>query len=118
MKIAVLGAGMVGRAIAEDLAISFEVTSFDKSSESLALLAQKAPSVKTEKLNLSESESYNKLLKPFDIVVTAVPGFMGFSILKQVIAAGKNVVDISFSPEDTLQLNMLAQENNVTAIVD
>lgn len=118
MKIAVLGAGMVGRAIAEDLAASFEVTSFDKSSESLALLAQKAASVKTEKLNLSESESYNKLLKPFDIVVTAVPGFMGFGILKQAIAAGKNVVDISFSPEDTLQLNTLAKENNVTAIVD
>ncbi len=118
MKIAVLGAGMVGRTIAEDLATSFEVTSFDKSRESLAILAQRAPSVKTQQYNLSEPGGYNALLKPFDMVVTAVPGFMGFGILKQVIEAGKNVVDISFSPEDTLQLDALAKEKNVTAIVD
>jgi saccharopine dehydrogenase-like NADP-dependent oxidoreductase len=118
MKIAVLGAGMVGRTIAEDLATSFEVTSFDKSYESLAILAQRAPAVKTQQYNLSEPGGYNALLKPFDMVVTAVPGFMGFGILKQVIEAGKNVVDISFSPEDTLQLDALAKEKNVTAIVD
>ncbi|HRN54994.1 MAG TPA: saccharopine dehydrogenase C-terminal domain-containing protein [Agriterribacter sp.] len=118
MKIAVLGAGMVGRAIAEDLATAFEVTAFDKSVESLALLAQKAPSVKTEQADLSGSTGYSALLQPFNIVVTAVPGFMGFGILKQVIAAGKNVVDISFSPENTLQLDTLAKEKNVTAIVD
>ncbi|HTN06055.1 saccharopine dehydrogenase family protein [Agriterribacter sp.] len=118
MKIAVLGAGMVGRTIAEDLAASFDVTSFDKSHASLALLAQRAPSVKTEEYNLFGTENYDVLLKPFDIVVTAVPGFMGFRILKQVIATGKDVVDISFSPENTLQLDALAKENNVTAIVD
>lgn len=118
MKIAVLGAGMVGRTIAEDLAATFEVTSFDKSTESLAILAQRAPSVKTQQYNLTEPGGYNALLKPFDMVVTAVPGFMGFGILKQVIEAGKNVVDISFSPEDTLQLDALAKEKNVTAIVD
>lgn len=118
MKIAVLGAGMVGRTIAEDLAATFEVTSFDKSRESLAVLAQRAPSVKTQQYNLTEPGGYNALLNPFDMVVTAVPGFMGFGILKQVIEAGKNVVDISFSPEDALQLDALAKEKNVTAIVD
>ncbi|HRP57487.1 saccharopine dehydrogenase C-terminal domain-containing protein [Agriterribacter sp.] len=118
MKIAVLGAGMVGRAIAEDLATTFDVTSFDKSPESLAVLAQRAPSVKTRQYNLSEHGEFNVLLEPFDMVVTAVPGFMGFNLLKQVIEAGKNVVDISFSPEDTLQLDALAKEKNITAIVD
>ena len=118
MKIAVLGAGMVGRTIAEDLAENFEVTSFDKSRQSLAILTQRAPSVKTQQYNLTEPGGYNALLNPFDIVVTAVPGFMGFDILKQVIEAGKNVVDISFSPEDSLQLDALAKEKNVTAIVD
>jgi saccharopine dehydrogenase-like NADP-dependent oxidoreductase len=118
MKIAVLGAGMVGRTIAEDLATSFDVTSFDKSGESLNVLAQRAPSIKTQQYNLLEPGGYNVLLKPFDMVVTAVPGFMGFAILKQVIEAGKNVVDISFSPEDTLQLDALAKEKNITAIVD
>src|SRR5690606_37773182 len=86
--------------------------------ESLDVLAQRAPSIKTQQYNLFEPGGYNVLLKPFDMVVTAVPGFMGFAILKQVIEAGKNVVDISFSPEDTLQLDALAKEKNITAIVD
>jgi lysine 6-dehydrogenase len=38
--------------------------------------------------------------------------------LKSIIEAGKNVIDISFFPEDCLALNELAQEKNVTAIVD
>ncbi|MCO5238707.1 MAG: saccharopine dehydrogenase NADP-binding domain-containing protein [Chitinophagaceae bacterium] len=118
MKIAVLGAGMVGRAIAEDLALSFDVTSFDKSAESLNLLTQRNPSITTTVLDLSETENFAASLSPYDLVVTAVPGFMGFNVLKSVITAGKNVVDISFSPEDTLQLDMLAKENRVTAIVD
>lgn len=118
MKIAVLGSGMVGRAIAEDLASSFEVVSFDKSNEALALLAQRNQSVKTKQFDLQGEENYTETLKPYDLVVTAVPGFMGFSVLKKVISAGKNVVDISFSPEDTLQLDGLAKEKNVTVIVD
>jgi saccharopine dehydrogenase-like NADP-dependent oxidoreductase len=35
-----------------------------------------------------------------------------------VILSKKNVVDISFFPENALQLDKLAKENNVTAIVD
>jgi saccharopine dehydrogenase-like NADP-dependent oxidoreductase len=51
-------------------------------------------------------------------VVLAVPGFMGYEALKNVILAGKNVADISFFPEDALTLDALAKEKNVTAIVD
>ena len=43
---------------------------------------------------------------------------MGFETLKAVINAKKNVVDISFFPEDALQLDKLAKEKNVTAITD
>jgi 3-hydroxyacyl-CoA dehydrogenase len=42
MRIAVLGAGMVGRAIAIDLAKDFEVVSFDLSNDSLATLKKNA----------------------------------------------------------------------------
>lgn len=118
MKIAVLGAGMVGRTIAEDLSRNFEVTSFDRSTESLDILAKRANTVITKEFNLLAYHEYQKVLQPFDLVVTAVPGFMGYKTLQHVIEAGKNVVDISFSPEDTLQLNALARQRNVTAIVD
>ncbi len=43
---------------------------------------------------------------------------MGYKTLEAVIKAKKNIVDISFSPENILDFDQLAKENNVTAIVD
>ncbi len=43
---------------------------------------------------------------------------MGFETLKRIINTGKNVVDIAFSPEEVMDLDSLAKEKNVTAIVD
>jgi saccharopine dehydrogenase-like NADP-dependent oxidoreductase len=118
MTIAVLGAGMVGRAIALDLANNFDVTSFDIHDEHLQLLHQKNSSIKIVKSDLQKHSQYESLLQPFDLVISAVPGFMGFTTLRQVILCGKNVVDISFFPEDAHHLDHLAKENNVTAVVD
>jgi saccharopine dehydrogenase-like NADP-dependent oxidoreductase len=58
------------------------------------------------------------MLAGFDMFVSAVPGFMGYKTLETLIQFKKNIVDISFFPEDALALNALAKENNVTAIVD
>jgi len=118
MKIAVLGAGMVGRTMALDLASSFDVTSFDVSEESLRSLKERNASVKTQQVNLKEYDKYEKWLAGFDIVLTAVPGFMGFKTLEAVINCGKDVADISFFPEDVLQLDKLAKEKKVTVITD
>ena len=43
---------------------------------------------------------------------------MGFNTLKAVIECGKNVADISFFPENALELDALAKEKNVTVITD
>ncbi|HQW83858.1 MAG TPA: saccharopine dehydrogenase C-terminal domain-containing protein [Ferruginibacter sp.] len=118
MQIAILGAGMVGRAMAIDLAAKYQVTSFDLSDNSLQILTNKNSSVKTIKTDLNDYSNYNLLLKEFDFVISAVPGFMGYRTLEAIIKAGKNVVDISFFPENALELNQLAKTNNVTAIVD
>ncbi len=118
MQIAILGAGMVGRAMAIDLAKQYQVTSFDVSRQSLQLLLEKDSSITTTQADLSNYTSYNLLLKGFDFVISAVPGFMGYKALEAIINANKNVVDISFFPEDALQLDALAKEKNVTAIVD
>ncbi len=116
--IAVLGAGMVGRAIALDLAKIFSVTSFDVSAANLSLLKSKNGVAQTVTADLSKFDEYKSWLAYFDIVVKAVPGFMGYKTLEAVINAGKNVVDISFFPEDVLQLDKLAKEKGVTVITD
>jgi lysine 6-dehydrogenase len=117
MTIAVLGAGMIGRAIALDLAKEHGVTSFDLNKENLLIL-QDSPVIQTAVADLSDYNSYPDLLQPFDLAVIAVPGFMGYRALEAVIRAGKNVVDISFFPEDALELDRLAKEKKVIAITD
>lgn len=118
MKIAVLGAGLVGRAIALDLSKDFEVTSFDINKKNLEWLFAKNSLITTNIQDLTNLAAYPHFLKPFDFVVTAVPGFMGFQTIKAVIESGKSLADISFFPEDPSLLNELAKEKNVTAIVD
>ena len=118
MKIAVLGSGMVGRAIALDLAASFQITSFDVSAENLHILKQRNAAIETKQVDLMAYNHYRDWLKDADLVVTAVPGFMGYNTLKAVIECGKNVADISFFPEDALQLHELAKQKNVTVITD
>jgi lysine 6-dehydrogenase len=118
MQIAILGAGMVGRAMAIDLATKYNVTSFDVSDNALQLLMQKNNAIKTIKADLSNYSNYNTMFAGFDFVISAVPGFMGYKTLEAIINAQKNVVDISFFPENALELDALAKEKNVTAIVD
>lgn len=118
MQIAILGAGMVGRAMAIDLAGKFNVTSFDVSGHALELLTKKNGPIKTIKTDLKDFSNYETMLKGFDFVISAVPGFMGYQTLEAIIKAGKNVVDISFFPENALELDDLAKKNHVTAIVD
>lgn len=62
--------------------------------------------------DLSQFDAYKNWLSPFDLVVTAVPGFMGYKTLEAVINAGKNVVDISFFPEEAMQLDALAKKGS------
>ncbi len=117
-KIIVLGAGLVGNAIAIDLKKSnFDVCSVDINTTSLEIL-NNIYKIKTIVQDLSDKEKLKQLIDNYDLVVSAVPGFMGFETLKTIIEAGKNVVDIAFFPEDPFLLNNLAIEKNVTAVVD
>lgn len=118
MKIAILGSGMVGRAIALDLARDFNVTSFDIDAMNLQELKSMDANITVVPADLSQYDQYPEWLSPFDYVVTAVPGFMGYKTLEAVIRSGKNAVDISFFPEDALQLDELAKEKEVTVITD
>lgn len=118
MNIAVLGAGMIGKVIAADLAKDHTVTSVDVNETSLESVQKQNPAIKIIKADLKDHASYKKLLSPFDLIVTAVPGFMGFNTLKAVIECSKNVADISFFPENALELDALAKQKNVTVITD
>jgi saccharopine dehydrogenase-like NADP-dependent oxidoreductase len=119
MKIIVLGAGLVGGPMARDLASdpAFEVTVADRDEAALATLRGLAP-VDPMVTDLSDPAAVTDLVTDFDMVVGAVPGFMGYRTLEAVIAAGVPVVDIAFFAEDPFGLDALAREKGVTAVVD
>jgi lysine 6-dehydrogenase len=115
-SIFVLGSGMVGRVIALDLSREFDVTAVDVSQANLAGLEGTA--VKPLRADLSSPTALREIIAGCDLVIGAVPGSMGFATLREVIAAGKDIVDISFFPEDALALDDAARAAGVTAVVD
>ena len=117
MRITVLGAGLVGSAIVKDLAGEGRVKVVDLDQSVLDRLAE-WESVEAIRADLSKVEDLHPYVSDSDLVICAVPGFMGFRTLEKVIRAGKDVVDISFFAEDPFLLDDLAREMGVTAVVD
>jgi lysine 6-dehydrogenase len=120
MKVVVLGAGLVGGPMALDLVkdTSLTVTVADVREEALERLTQVSGRLRAVKTDLSKKDAVQALAKEHDLVLSAVPGFMGYRTLEAVLEAGKSAVDIAFFPEDPLTLDALARERGVTALVD
>ncbi len=116
LNIVVLGAGRVGGAMALDLAPEFQVTVADRSEEALGRMRQSGLGVLSA--DLSSPEAVKAAVAGADLVVGAVPGFLGFGTAQAVLEAGKPLVDISFFDEDCFALDALAKAQNLTAIVD
>lgn len=117
-KIIVLGAGMVGSTMAIDMAKNHSVSITDFNKNALDKAVKKCDKLVPIVLDVTDKETLKKTIKPFDLVICAVPGFLGFETLKAIIEAEKNVIDISFFPENSLDLAELAKQKKVTAIVD
>ena len=115
-KIIVLGAGLVGKAMAIDLGKSHEVTAVDINSHALEELEKLG--IQSRQVDLSTEDAIIRVVKDFDLVIGSVPGYMGYHTIKSVIKAGKNMVDISFMPQDPEDLNALALENKVIVVFD
>jgi len=114
-KIVVLGAGLVGAVMAKDLAKNHKVTTVDISQDNLNKLDSNITKICAD---ISDTIILHKYIKDCDLVIGAVPGFMGYKMMKDVILAKKNIVDISFYPEDPFELDELAKKNNVIAVMD
>lgn len=119
MRVSVLGGGLVGRAVARDLAAGgeFRVRVCDSSKTALKGFSSDA-GIETMHTDLSREGAVASAVAGADLVVGAVPGFMGFQTVRRVIEAGKDIVDISFFPEDPLGLDGTARKMGVRCLVD
>ncbi len=106
--IVMLGGGRVGAAMARDLVPDFKVTVVDLRPDALASLA--AAGFGTRRADLGSAEAVKAAVADADLVVGAVPGFMGFRTMRAVLEAGKDIVDISFYEEDPFELGDAARD--------
>ena len=118
VKALVVGCGKVGSEIATDLALSSEFSEIlvaDALSSNLARV-KSTRRIKTVKTNLSQKPSMKRLMDEADIVCGALPGRIGFELLEFAAEAGKNIVDISYTPKNPLLLNNRALSNGCTIV--
>ena len=119
MRVTVLGAGLIGRVIARELASEegSTVSVYDADPDALERVGRETRA-SIHQGDLSRPDVVASAVADADAVVGALPGALGFSMLRAVIEAGKPIADISFSAEDPLQLEALARERGSTAVVD
>ena len=97
MKIAVLGGGMVGSLIATQLSKKYELVVYDNTQ-------LKLKNIKTIVNDVTDKDFPNKL-KNYNLVINCLPGFMGYSMLETIIELDLPCIDISFMPENCLDLS-------------
>ena len=68
--------------------------------------------------DLSTPENVSKAVADADLVVGAVPGFLGYRTVERVLKEKRPIVDISFFPEDAFGLEALAKKAGVCCLVD
>ncbi len=108
MKIAVIGAGMVGRLIAVELSKKYQVYAVDNNANNLSRLVKYNNRIITKEMDI-RNEPFIDYLEDTEIIINCVPGFMGFETSKKILEK-KTCVDISFMPEDCNELNTIAKE--------
>ncbi len=110
MKIAILGGGMVGSLIATELSKKYQIDVYDRAHLELK-------DVKTITFDVNDKDFLHKL-KNYNLVLNCLPGFMGYNMLKKIIELNLSCVDISFMPENCLDLSKEKSQIKGTIIPD
>ncbi len=117
----VLGSGLVGAVMAADLATDadFRVTIADAQPDALERAQHWAGGrLRTVTGDLSDTDLVQHLAAEHDVVLGALASRLGFQTLEAVIEAGRPYCDISFMPEDALDLDAAAKARGVPTVVD
>ncbi len=123
MKVLVLGCGNIGSVAAEDLAKSLssnQIVLADKDEARAKKVAGKIGrnNVSWVKLDAENRSKLVNSLHDYDLVLGFLPGNLGYNLLEACIAAGKDLVDVSFMEENPLPLHEKAVKAGVTIVPD
>ncbi len=123
MKALVVGCGHIGSVAAEDLAKSMSPVEVFVADKNVARAEEVTERIGTNNVSWIQMDASNyremvKTLGDFDLVIGFLPGSLGYRLVEACIDAERNLVDVSYMPEDPLTLNDKAVRANVTVIPD
>ena len=118
MKILVVGCGKVGSEIARDLASEPQIDSVvaaDASNENLHRL-KGIDKISLKRLDISQKKAIQQTMKSVDVVCGALPGRIGFQVMMNAVDVGRDVVDISYTPENAFRLHRKARHKEIAVV--
>jgi len=123
VKIIVLGCGNIGSVAAGDLAHNLPsaeivVADVNKLRAEKIVAEIGRDNVSCMQVDASNRSELASTIGKFNLVVGALPGFIGFRACKASILAGVNMVDVSFMPENVMKLHRQALRANVCVVPD
>ncbi len=118
MKIAVLGCGFIGHAVVKAFCLfgpkDVEIFAYDLNP---CVIECDIP-INAIRANLENDVELRSAIESVDIVIDALPGRLGFRALKAAASIGKDVISVSYMPENPLELDGEFRARGCTAIPD
>jgi lysine 6-dehydrogenase len=123
MRVLFAGCGRIGSIAAEDFARSMsmvEVIIADKYAAEAREVAEKIglSNVSWIQLDASNHTELVNTLTDFDLIIGFLPGGLGYRLVEACIDAGRDLVDVSYMPEEPVTLDGKAVEAGVTVVPD
>jgi len=112
LKILVVGSGKVGSEIARDLARSSEVDAVivaDAQPKNLKNV-RGHEKIRTRRLDISQRKPLLAAMRNVDVICGALPGRLGFQLMTIAVEARRDLVDISYTPENPFKLHGKARD--------
>ena len=122
MKLLSIGCGYIGSVLAEEIVNSLDFEKLiicdstkKKIEETAKRLGEKTFPVQ---LDISNYSNLLEIIDDVDLVIGLSPGKLGFNVMKACVEKKKNLVDLSFMPEDPFFFQKPALERGITLIPD
>jgi saccharopine dehydrogenase-like NADP-dependent oxidoreductase len=111
MKIALVGAGLIGQSIAHLLRETgdFEVVAFDRDANALALLD--AQGIETRRVDSADTAALRHALQGFDALVNALPYYLAINVASAAKAAGVHYFDLTEDVRATHAIRAIADDS-------
>jgi len=110
MRVSLLGCGLIGYAIAyafaENNLSNIEFNLYDSSTKNLRRCMSLPLNIaQAERVDLSAEDILKRVLKNSDLIIEALPGNLGFKVMRLASELCVNTVSVSYTPENPLVLH-------------